>query len=177
MRRFERMMATPTTKMRPACMRASSEGSSMPPPVRAASPHPPLGDFTLHRFPSGFVPPPSSVDHQACRANFHWLVSRTSSRVRFTPSPPSVSSVSLSARQPWIAAVLCPAGATTANKTTTDSAQRYTQFMVMLSWKWLLHTYRTLDTESRVTRFIRWILSDLNHEPTLVRTLNSLESV
>ncbi|KZC10627.1 hypothetical protein WN55_00379 [Dufourea novaeangliae] len=42
MRRFERMMATPTTKMKPACMRASSEGSSMPPPFRAASPPPAL---------------------------------------------------------------------------------------------------------------------------------------
>lgn len=38
MRRFERMMATPTTKMKLACMRASSEGGSMPPSLRAASP-------------------------------------------------------------------------------------------------------------------------------------------
>lgn len=50
MRRFERMMATPTTKIRLACMRASNESSSMPPPFRAASPHPPLYAFTLHLF-------------------------------------------------------------------------------------------------------------------------------
>lgn len=48
MRRFERMMATPTTKIRLACMRASNESSSMPSPFRAASPHPPLNTFTLH---------------------------------------------------------------------------------------------------------------------------------
>lgn len=50
MRRFETMMATATTKIRLACMRASNECSSMPPPFRAASPHPPLDAFTLHPF-------------------------------------------------------------------------------------------------------------------------------
>lgn len=50
MRRFETMMATATTKIRLACMRASNECSSMPPPFRAASPHPPLNAFTLHPF-------------------------------------------------------------------------------------------------------------------------------
>lgn len=48
MRRFEMMMATATTRIRLACMRASNESSSMPPPFRAASPHPPLNAFTLH---------------------------------------------------------------------------------------------------------------------------------
>lgn len=42
MRRFEMMMATATTKIRPACMRASNECSSIPPPFRAASPPPTL---------------------------------------------------------------------------------------------------------------------------------------
>lgn len=42
MKRFDKMMAAQTTEIRPACMRASNEGSSMPPPFRAASPHPPL---------------------------------------------------------------------------------------------------------------------------------------
>lgn len=48
MRRFDKMMAMATTKMRIACMRASNEGSSMPPPFRAASPHLPLDAFILH---------------------------------------------------------------------------------------------------------------------------------
>lgn len=50
MRRFETMMAMATTRIRLACMRASNECSSMPPPFRAASPHPPLDAFTLHPF-------------------------------------------------------------------------------------------------------------------------------
>lgn len=45
MRRFETIMATATTKIRLACMRASSECSSMPSPFRAASPQPALRCF------------------------------------------------------------------------------------------------------------------------------------
>lgn len=59
------MMATPTTEIRLACMRASNECSSMPPPFRAASPHPPLYAFILH-LPRDLLAARYWALHEAC---------------------------------------------------------------------------------------------------------------
>lgn len=75
MKRFDKMMAAQTTEIRPACMRASNEGSSMPPPFRAASPHPPLPFtfFAIFSLPSTgpsakLLPtgPPSIASRRVC---------------------------------------------------------------------------------------------------------------